>query len=295
MYTLNIFKKSTFSEYENFTFPSFRPLLKRIDSDNSIVAITASNQEESVGLAVAKIEEDAYSHAEILSIFVEPQYRCRGIGEALLNRLETELIARGCKKAELIYTTGKPTTPSLERLLQKCNWRPPEARVLVCKGNAQTIMEAPWMKRYGRLPADYSIFPWQEITQKERDTIQQLQDTQAWIPEGLVPFKHEKHLECINSLGLRYQGQVVGWVINHRLSSDTIRYTCSFVRKDLQKMGRIILLYSEAGKLQLQAQVPNVIWTVPMGHDSMINFVRNHWASYLNSVEESRGSRKCFK
>ena len=153
-------------------------------------------------------------------------------------------------------------------------------------------MEAPWMKRYSRLPSSYSIFPWMEITQEERKAIQQTQDAQSWIPKDLIPFQYEQNLEPLNSLGLRYQGQVVGWMINHRLSPDTIRYTCSFVREDLQKMGRIISLYAEAGRRQISAMVPNTIWTVPLVHESMVKFVKQRWAPYLVSIDETRGTFK---
>jgi hypothetical protein len=167
--------------------------------------------------------------------------------------------------------------------------------MLICKGQAETIIQAPWMKRYSRIPSSYSIFPWLEITQEERQAIQHQQETQPWIPEDLIPFQYEKHLEPITSLGLRYQGQVVGWMINHRLSPDTIRYTCSFVRKDLQKMGRIISLYAEAAKLQVQAKISNVIWTVPVAHESMVNFVKHRWAPYLASVGETKGTFKFLR
>jgi hypothetical protein len=167
--------------------------------------------------------------------------------------------------------------------------------MLICKGQAEAIIQAPWMKRYSRIPSSYSIFPWLEITQEERQAIQQQQETQPWIPEDLIPFQYEKHLEPITSLGLRYQGQVVGWMINHRLSPDTIRYTCSFVRKDLQKMGRIISLYAEAAKLQVQAKISNVIWTVPVAHESMVNFVKHRWDPYLASIGETKGTFKFLR
>jgi GNAT superfamily N-acetyltransferase len=294
MYTLNILKNSTAVKYENLTFPSFRYFLRNIDSEKSLIAIAASYLEQPVGLALAEKRHDD-SSAEILSIFVEPPHRCAGIGTNLLTRLEEELRARGCTKVKLVYTTGKPTMPAFERLLQKCNWTPPQPRMLVCKGNAEIIMEASWMKRYSRLPSSYSIFPWLEITQQERQAIQQQQETQPWIPQDLIPFQYEKHFEPLNSLGLRYQGQVVGWVINHRLDPDTIRYTCSFVRKDLQKMGRIISLYAEACKRQFRAKIPNGIWTVPLIHESMVKFVKQRWAPYLNSVAETRGTFKLLR
>jgi GNAT superfamily N-acetyltransferase len=294
MYALDILQNATAAKYEKFTFPAFQYALQNLEIEKSIIAIAASDQEQPIGLVMAEIRQDDQS-AEVLSIFVEPTYRSAGIATALLTRLEAEVSNRGCTKIEMVYTTGKPTTPALERLLQKCNWTSPQPRMLLCKGNVQKVMEAPWITKYSRLPSAYNIFPWVQITDKERQAIQKQQETQPWIPEDLIPFQHEKNLEPLNSLGLRYQGQVVGWVINHRLFSDTIRYTCSFVRKDLQKMGRIISLYAEAAKRQNEAHIPNGIWTVPMEHESMVNFVKQRWFPYLNSVDETRGTSKLLK
>ncbi|WP_427158676.1 GNAT family N-acetyltransferase [Aliinostoc sp. HNIBRCY26] len=290
MYILNLLNSSTAVEYLWMTFPSYQDLLRNLDKDNSIVAIGATKNQKPIGLALGQIVQDKI--AIIFSLFVDIQERNQGVGTALLTQIETELKARGCKIMQLNYTTGKPTTPAFERLLEKHNWTPPETRTLVCKGDANTVMEANWLKRYSRLPSSYSIFPWQEITPEERQTIQKQQETQPWIPEDLVPFKYEKDLEPLNSLGLRYEGQVVGWVINHRIAPDTIRYTCSFVREDLQKMGRIIILYAEACQRQLNANIPYGMWTVPSFHKSMVAFVRNRWSPYLNAVDESRGTLK---
>lgn len=290
MYELNILDNSSASAYEWMTFPSYKYLLHTLDTDNTIVAIGATNNQQPVGLVLAQMVQDRI--VVIFSIFVAIEERNKGIGTALLTRIQAELQDRGCKILQLNYTTGKPTTAALERVIEKCNWTPPETRTLVCKGEAKRIIEANWIRRYSRLPSSYSIFPWEEITPEERQIIQQQQQTQPWIPEDLVPFKYEDNLEPLNSIGLRYQGQVVGWLINHRIAPHTIRYTCSFVREDLQKMGRIIILYAEACERQIKANIPNAIWTVPSFHQSMVSFVKNHWLPYLNAVEESRGTLK---
>lgn len=290
MYQLNLLNNSTAAEYEWMTFPSYKYLLHNLDTDDTIVAIGAIKNQQPIGLVLAQIVQDRI--AIIFSIFVAIEDRDNGLGTALLTRIEAELQSRGCKILQLSYTTGKPTTLALERLLEKRNWTPPETRTLVCTGEADKVMEANWLKRYSRLPRSYSIFAWQEITPEERQVIQRQQRTQPWIPEDLVPFKYEENLEPLNSLGLRYEGQVVGWVINHRIAPDTIRYTCSFVREDLQKMGRIIILYAEACERQLKANISKGVWTVPSFHKSMVAFVKNRWSPYLNSIEESRGTLK---
>ncbi|MBE9035704.1 GNAT family N-acetyltransferase [aff. Roholtiella sp. LEGE 12411] len=294
MYTVDILNDSNALTYEQFTFPKLRPNLHNLNSNNSLVAIGACEEEKPIGLALGKVFPGG-EFVEVLSIFVAPPHRGAGIGTTLLTRLEQELQVRGCKQAELVYMSGKTTTPALEHMLQKRHWTTPETRMLVCKGKAETIIQAPWMKKYSRLPSEYSIFPWIEITPQERQAIQEQQKIEPWIPKDLIPFLHEENLEPINSLGLRYQAHVVGWVINHRISPDTILYTCSFVRKDLQKMGRIISLYAEASKRQFQANIPNGIWTVPLEHESMVKFVKHRLAPYLISVTETRGTFKLLQ
>lgn len=85
------------------------------------------------------------------------------------------------------------------------------------------MSEAPWLNKNYRFSPSFTFFPWQEITPEERLNLQKQQETSLWIPDELSPFKHEENLEPLNSLGLRYEGEVVGWVITHRLSPDTIR------------------------------------------------------------------------
>ena len=291
MYTLNrIDNPLTGFVYQGFTFPRFRPHLEVLKPEGSTVAIAASDSDLPVGLVLAEILPDGKS-AEVLSIFVGQKYRELGIGTSLLMRLEEELFSRGCTNVHLAYTTGKPTTSTLEHLLKKCHWTLPEARTIVCKSTTDKIADAPWMQK-STLPAAYTVFPWVEITAEERRAIAQQQAAEPWIPSQLIPFVSEKDLEPLNSIGLRYQGQVVGWVITHRLAPDTIRYTCSFVRQDLQKMGRIIPLYVKAIQLQEKAGIPNGIWTVPFMYTSMVNFVQKRMAPYMISIEESKASWK---
>jgi len=295
MLTLKLLDKNEALLYQRFTYPAYRSLLERdLAVDQTVVAVTASFLGEPVGLALA-LAKQQQSSAEVLSIFVEHSYRRMGIGAALLIRLEEYLINRDYASVELVYTTGEDASSPVEGLLAKCNWAQTASRMMLCKGKAATIMTAAWMKRYSQLPSTYSIIPWIEISEAERQDIQRSQMLKHWIPDDLVPFHHEAKLETLNSLALRYNGKVLGWVINHRLSPETIRYSCSFVRADLQKLGRIISLYAEAGRRQLSANVPNCIWTVPVFHESMARFVRKRWVPYLSSLQETKGSFKRLK
>ncbi|MBO3462767.1 GNAT family N-acetyltransferase [Aetokthonos hydrillicola Thurmond2011] len=289
MYSLQILDSSTAAAYESMTFPLFRSHLQVLEPQGLTVAIGAADLGQPIGLALAEIQSDHHS-AKVLSLYVSPERRNAGIGRALLTRLEQVLSQRGCTNVSIVYMTGKPTTSALEHLLQKCHWSTPTPRMLICKSDNRAL-DAPWLKIYEHLPPSFAIFPWCELTNDERIAIEKQQETNPWIPNELVPFPHEEGMEPLTSFGLRYQGQVVGWLITHRIYPDTIRYTCDWVREDLQKTGCLLALHAKAHKRQAIAKIPKAIWTVPLQHSNMVRF-EEYEKDYLTSIEQTNGSFK---
>ena len=115
-------------------------------------------------------------------------------------------------------------------------------------------------------------------------------------PEILSPWSDEEIIEPLNSLGLRYEDQVVGWMITHRVAENTIRYTKMFVRKDLQSLGRAISLLAKAIKLQLETREDSkAVFTVFADNTEMIRFVNKRLAPYLNSIRQSWGASKVLE
>jgi GNAT superfamily N-acetyltransferase len=275
--------------YSFLTYPIYRPRLPTVSSDGNTVAIGASVSGKPIGLAIAEIQEN--QSAKVLSLFVMPSHRHQGIGKALLTRLEEELYLKKCTSVKFVYTTGQPTTSTVEHLLDKCGWSPPQSRRVICKASTHEMSNAPWIRRRWQLPASYSIFPWVEITPEERVVIQE-QKTESWIHPDLIPFKYEESLEPINSLGLRYQGQIVGWLITHRTAPDTIRYSCGYMQPRLQNLGRFTFLIIRAIQLQAEVNIPFGIWTTHLEHTSMVNFAKKHMKPYLIYLKETKGSSK---
>jgi hypothetical protein len=158
----------------------------------------------------------------------------------------------------------------------------------VCSGPVINIKDASWLKLHNLLPSGYTSFPWVELTLQERELIQKQQAISPWYPEILSPFKEEEAIEPLNSLGLRYQNQVVGWMITHRVAADTVRYTKLFVREDLQPLGRAISLLSAAIKLQLESrETTKAVFTVVANNTPMVRFVYRRLAPYGLSVRQS--------
>lgn len=296
IYSLIFLNAFTAQKYKVMTFPYLQPLLENLGSDSSIVAIGATCSDQPIGLVLGKVGSDEYGKdsAEVLSIFVATSYRRRGISTALLTAMEDELHQRGCRKALIVYPIGKPTTPAFESLLQKCQWSQPEPRSLVYQSTLEKIMNAPWLYKYS-LPNSFSTFLWNEITEDEKIAIQNKQEAERWYPEELSPFKDEDMVEPLNSLGLRYMGEVVGWMSTHRFLPDTIRYTALFVRKDLQRMGRAIPLLAEAIHIQNSSRIPKGIFVVDLGNERMCSFMKNRMAPYMTSITETRGAVKLLQ
>ena len=292
MYTLTRLDKfGTAFFYAPFTFAQFRCRLQNLEPDGTTIAIGVSYLDKPIGLAMAEIFPEDNS-AEILSIFVASVYRRQKIGTALLTCLEQELHTRGCIKVKLFYKTGKPTALALERLLESCNWPTPQPWDIVCESDLDTIVKAPWFQIKFRFPPDMTIFPWLEITDRERIVIKQTQESEPWFDERRNPFQNEDNIEPLNSLGLRYQGRVVGWMLTERIASDAIYYNCMFVRKDLQKLGRGIALVVKAIQIQDEAKIPKCIYRVNFNNPPMLRFVKKHMMPYLTFFEEVSYSSK---
>ena len=109
------------------------------------------------------------------------------------------------------------------------------------------LRRMPWYGRV-RLPApDFEIFPWTGLTPDEKRRLATSQLAQPWMTEGLEPWRHDHAgFDEVSSVGLRHRGEVVGWVINHRLANDVVRFSGAFVRADHARRGRIFALYTDS-------------------------------------------------
>ena len=274
-------------EYWGFTYPTYRPLLS---SSREIVAIGVQQKGAGVGLGLARVDE-AQRRAELLSIAVAPAFRREGIGTAILAQLEEELRGR-CGRVDAVYTDGTPSSAAVTRILQKCGWEPIRHRMMICRTQLDLLLSAPWMQK-SYLPPAFSIFPWCTLTPEEESDVRAQRYVQ--YAEPLSPFVDSENIEKDTSLGLRYEGKVVGWIITHLVSADTLRVTRMWVRSDLQKRGRAVSLISESMKRYKQGMgdsAPNGIFDVHVENRPMMEFARRRLAPYLTGTCFSYGTSK---
>ena len=93
------------------------------------------------------------------------------------------------------------------------------------------------------MPAGASIFKWSELTGEELAWLKQSQADRRWIHPKLEPWNWDLNFDPASSVGMRKDGEVVGWVINHRLSPGVVTFTTAFMRTDLARRGASFPLY----------------------------------------------------
>jgi GNAT superfamily N-acetyltransferase len=260
------------------------------------VGFVARVEGEPVALALGELplarEADPDRAPEVLSLFARPEHRNHGLATALLERLEAYVGARGFPELKAVYMGGRPGNAALERVLAKRAWSAPAVRTVTLRFTPQGARNCPWYGR-ARLSAEYAIFPWTALTADERAEIRRTQEEKTWIPPGLEPWRHDAHgFDPVSSLGLRHKGRVVGWVINHRVSPTTVRFTCSFMRKDLGRRGRIMPLYTEALARLEAAGVGDCLFVTPVEFPTMVDFVKNRCAPWEGALTETYGVSK---
>jgi GNAT superfamily N-acetyltransferase len=278
--------------YRALTFPALGHLLDRLD-DGDVMALgvdDAAGKPLGLALGVEANGEDGARRAQLLSLYVEPASRRNGIAAGLLVAFTDLCRGRGCAEISATYMSGQPTTAGLERLLASAEWTQPETRMLVVHATLDSIRPAPWMRSYP-MADNMQIVDWLDLTQADRAEIAESQFREPWIPPDLYPFDHESNCEPVTSLALKVDGRIVGWTINHRVGS-VLRYTCSFMHRRLQRMGRILLLYNEAVARMPQAGLDTGMWTVPVWHPGMAAFARRWMAPYATRFDETRGTKR---
>ncbi len=292
------------SEFEGMTFPAYRHLLALTPAPTLLqeatarrvqpLALGAFSDGAPIALALAGLPLEGEEGPELLSLFVAAPWRGRGVGRAVLAALEAEVAGRGFASLGTVFTASAPGAPAFARVLAARGWTAPQPRTLLMRFTREQARQFPWFNRYP-LREGCEIFPWCELTSAERQQLIDSQRQRGWIAEDLVPWRWDEYgFEPVTSVGMRSPEGVVGWVINHALGGHTLRFTCSYIRKDYGRRGRILPLYSESINRMQNTPFTHCSFVAPLHHPTMAAFVRRWMAPWAGTVQETLGSTKAL-
>ena len=274
------------AQYRSMTFPAYQGLLNFNSADVAPLAIGTLQNEAPAGLALLVTNPSA-GEAELLSIFVSPRLRRNGIALELMQRTLEYCKTQNIQKISASYMSGQDSTQTLENIFNKTGWTAPQTRMLVVRCSLDSIKSAPWLNRYA-LPKGYEVLPWAQVTTAEREALRVSNLEKPWIAPDLVPFDFEENYKPVTSVALRVNGAIVGWCLTHAVEG-MLRFTCAFVRKDLQRLGRLLLLWDEVVARMPHAGCTVGMWTIRLSSKSMVDFARKHMQPYSIYFGETRG------
>lgn len=195
-------------------------------------------------------------------VYVQDPYRCNQVATELIRRTEQDALDRGHIQisASIEQNHHKPAT---FRILQRNGWEQPYLFSYCYRMTITGFFEnAPWAHPVREYPYQKYIFPWAELSAKERKSLEDEEGPDSWKEDSsqVSPLTFDLNFEPHTSLGMRIDNQVVAWNINQMYGVDALLYGSFFVRKQYRRSGLAIPLLLESFRRQRALGIPDCIW-----------------------------------
>jgi len=214
----------------------------------------------------------------------------------LLQKTEELLAEKGIEVASFLFIEEEEQAPLLKGLLQKKGWSPPRLFQIRLYFDSYAF-NPPWFQKPPPLSEEFEIFPWDVLQEKEQERIKRLEGQERLSPI-LSPFREKEAIQPVNSLGIRYKGELVGWMVTHTFTDkpDSIRYSSLYIDEELRGKGAAPALLAEAIRRQKKSAVR---WSsceinCELSGKGWIRFVERRLKPHTVSVEHVLKSGKAL-
>jgi len=228
--------------------------------------------------------------SELFSFFVSPEKRNQNLGNQLLSMLESKLQKEGVTEIRSRYRSDWGSVAVIEKMIGSHGWRNPELLRIIAETNISEYEKANWIQV--KIPNEYSVFPWQEITHSDRENINDLLKT-GKVPREFNPFQHEDKIFLPVSTGIRYKGSIAGWNIAFRLKEDMLEYNNLFLMEEHRMTGLSIpLLFRSFGEQYRSTNIPKATWMINADNRPIMKIANRIAGGFLSKFVEVRTSVK---
>lgn len=273
-YYFQTFSKLRLTEVEQAfsQFLSPHPLVQTSGRklNEPLLGVIAQWQGKPVGLVL--VEKRDSQNGLVVCWNVIKSHHNHGLGRELIEQIELFSKSNDINKLTLSFRWDTPFRPQISKTLQHLGWQSPKQELMLYKFSPAIFMQMPWCQTM-HLPSKLEIFSWKTLSSQDKHHILDRQKQSNWYPVEYAPLFDGPEFEPATSIGLRLQGEVVGWLITHQVSADVIEYSSLFVSLELQGLGRGIHLIVEAVKRQHAHKVAHAIFQVQVKNTQMISFV----------------------
>lgn len=223
--------------------PDLQKILPKDKKDALVFAAFDSNVP--VG-SITTYVYPAIKQALLTSLEVLPGHQRQGIGLKLVQHLVDHL-----KNLEFrLLNFQFMECPKLEKILKKTGWEPSTLLMRRYFLEHKTFTPDWYFSSEPTLPKDFSLFLWKFARPKDIE-IAKTWERQNPQMSQYSPFDDKHRFDPATSLGLRYKGKLVGWMVNHRLNPKLLRYSAFFVLPEIRGIGPAVCLLKESIRLHL--------------------------------------------
>lgn len=271
----------------HLTYKQYRSRLLVLDNKQVFACGTLTAQGHPIGLVLAEKSMEK-GLVTLLSIYVRKEYRCQGIGKALLQALQNQVQSHSYSCLEAVYIGEQSNTAALQALFNSCGWFQP-----MHYGNVYRLRlidpskedsGIPWWVKAAAKTTTIRFFRWQDLSPEEEIQIKNTQQETGWYPEYLSPFSPFDPFSPVNSLGFRKDGMVAGWMITRRIAHDTLLYQSYFMRENTRNSPLALRLLMASAHLQVKADIPYAMFSIDLANSIMQKIATSWLIPYSVSI-----------
>ena len=271
---LNSANKASFSGY----VPSLhKHFFLQIGEGSSICGVGAFLFDQAIGLALTRqVKAGVW---DIPWVYVSPRYRNKGVAAALLGELEKIVRQREGNKLIISYSTDNPFKMQIEALLTGKDFAVPKVLLSFFKFECAAALKLGWVRRYVCKEAleqrtarfgKYEIFRWAELKDKEKEYLKKIKG--RLYPDWFCPLNGEAKNDPLLSLGVRYEGELIGYLVTRRVGGDTLHIWRSYLKDQYRGSPVYVTLFSTLLHLQDRAGIRYLMSDIEDNNIRMLKF-----------------------
>lgn len=217
----------------------------------ALIAKAIFYHKEPVGIALAEaVQQPGFIKSIFAGVIYQFSLQSTHNSEKLFDQtlalIEEDLKKKHC----VVISFSTLSIGPLEIVLKRRGWKGPKAALCQYEIDSDTFAP-PWFNKIVKtpLPQQFSIFKWKNIKQSEWNDLKN-RESNYEIPDYVSPFnKYDGTPEPLNSLGLKHNDSVIGWILTHKIK-EKLRYTNFYINRNYEFSGLGLKLLSEAISLQ---------------------------------------------